>query len=423
MSQLTTALPFDARTRPEAYVSKRPVVSVVDRSQAVPSRFVRSVFYLSLFAVPFHHLYLPGTGERIGVTRIVQGLIFAAILAQPRVCIRRLPTALLWFASYFALRTIWGVFTTPDLADLWWPDTFAMLQFALPWVWFCFNILQYPNLGRRGLWALGLGCALCAFLHLLGVGVAQLDRGIEGRTTIFGENANVVGATYAIGIVAMIGLTMLRSTKTMGRLMLLPLIACTAVGLAKTGSRTAALIASMGLCVLILQSRSFVPRIKRYATLGLVTAILGGILLQVPVIYKRLESFQLSGERAEARAKMFPVLWEIFLRSPIYGTGPARYEAELTWRAMPEWVKQHRSLSAHNLPLLLLVETGVIGFLIFAWPLATCLRAGWRARMNSCGFMPLALLLPLAIAGVISSDPSSKPVFWLAIAYCLAGRA
>jgi hypothetical protein len=37
-----------------------------------PNVLVRWAFYLSVFSIPFTQLYLPGTGERIGVTRLVQ---------------------------------------------------------------------------------------------------------------------------------------------------------------------------------------------------------------------------------------------------------------------------------------------------------------------------------------------------------------
>jgi len=42
-----------------------------------PNWLVRCAFYLSFFAIPFHSLYLPGTGERLGVTRLVQMTLLA----------------------------------------------------------------------------------------------------------------------------------------------------------------------------------------------------------------------------------------------------------------------------------------------------------------------------------------------------------
>src|SRR5256885_10672071 len=102
---------------------------------------------------------------------------------------------------------------------------------------------------------------------------------------------------------------------------------------------------------------------------------------------------------------MIPVLWEIFLRSPIYGSGPDRYQYELTRRAMPYMAEKQQTISAHNLALLLLVETGIVGFAIFSVGLGKSLASSWRARFGPCGLLPFAWLLPLSIAGLTIGSP------------------
>src|SRR5947207_14075624 len=42
---------------------------------AGPNRLVRWAFYLSVFSIPFIRVYLPGSGDKIGITRIVQVLM------------------------------------------------------------------------------------------------------------------------------------------------------------------------------------------------------------------------------------------------------------------------------------------------------------------------------------------------------------
>src|SRR5262249_40428154 len=66
----------------------------------VPNAFVRWAFLLSIFSIPFTCVYLPGTGDRVGVLRLVQLLLLSAVLSQPRVCLRFVPVALLWFVVY-----------------------------------------------------------------------------------------------------------------------------------------------------------------------------------------------------------------------------------------------------------------------------------------------------------------------------------
>lgn len=389
-----------------------------------PNTLVRWTFFISIFCIPFTQIYLPGTGDRIGVTRLVQVLILLAVLSQPRVCIRMIPVALFWFLAYCVLRLGAGLLMTPEHAQVWWPSTLQWLQLSLPWVWVMFNVLQFPGYTRLGLWALIGGCVLCAVLHIAGVGVVEVGLGIEGRTAVFGENANVVGATYAIALIAMIGIGMARDARPRRQLVLLPLIALVGAALAKTGSRAAALILAMGVTLLLFQSGSLGLRARRIATLLLVTTILASVAWSIPTVTQRFEKLDAGTLGAqEGRVRMIPVLVEMFLRSPVHGSGPDGYRFELTRRAMPYLVREQRVISAHNLALLLLVETGVIGFLLFATGVGYALRSAWRARMGRGGLLPLSLLLPLVVAGLIVSNPSHLMVFWLAIAIALAGEA
>src|SRR5438034_6580253 len=94
-----------------------------------PNYMVRWAFYLSIFSIPFSHLYLPGTGERVGVTRLVEMLILFAVVSQPRVCLRLVPVALFWFLAYCGLRILSGSWFTPELSTFWWPSTLELLEF------------------------------------------------------------------------------------------------------------------------------------------------------------------------------------------------------------------------------------------------------------------------------------------------------
>lgn len=389
-----------------------------------PNFLVRWAFYVSIFAIPFTRLYLPGTGDRVGVTRLVQALILCAVLSQPRACLRFIPTALFGFLAYCVLRIVVGLWLTPELVEVWWPRTLEWLQFTLPWLWVMFNVLQFPKQARNGLWALAGGCSLCALFHVAGIGVVELDQGLEGRSTVFGQNANSIGATYAIALIVLVALGMFRGLKLSLRLLIFSLIAVVGVALAKTGSRSAVVILAMGIGVLFFQGKAFGSRTRRFGTLLLIGAVLAGVAWQIPTVMKRFEQLDASNlNRQEGRVRMMPVLWEIFSRSPVYGSGPAGYEFELTRRAMPHMIKDQRTTTAHNLALKLLVETGIIGLVLFAVGVKPGLVAAWKARLKSCGSLPLALILSLVIAGIILTDPSHHLVFWFALAYALAAAA
>jgi glycosyltransferase involved in cell wall biosynthesis/O-antigen ligase len=427
MSTLTRQPILGSRLSAGAQAEVRPRVACAGFAPAPaeplrPNLIVRWAFYLSVFLIPFSRLYLPGTGERLGVTRLVQALILCAVAFQPRVCLRFVPVALFWFAAYCGFRVVEGLCMAPEFANLWWPSTLEWLEFSLPWLWVMFNLLQFPRIPRAGFWALAFGCSLCAVLHIAGIGTGAVDNGVEGRSTVFGENANVVGTTYAIGLIAMVGLAMTKTLPTGKRLLLFAMMGLVAGAMAKTGSRTAALVLVMGLFVLFLHGNSHQSRAKRLGSLLLISLILVGVSLQIPTIVKRFERVKSSNlYQEEGRVRMMPVLVEMFLRSPIYGSGPDRYEIELTRRAMPYLLKVPRTIAAHNLVLLLLVESGVIGFLLFAPGVGLGLAAAWKTRQKPSGSLALALLLPLVVAGTVVSNPSHDLVFWFALAYALAG--
>jgi O-antigen ligase len=388
-----------------------------------PNALVRWAFYLSVFAIPFTQLYLPGTGERIGVLRLVQVLLVCGVLSQPRVCLRLVPTALFWFLAFCALRILLGLWLSPETSALWWPTTREFLD-PLPWLWLVFNVLQFPQARRGGLWALVWGCSLCALFHIAGIGVVEVEKGIEGRTSIFGQNANLIGATYALAVIILVGLGLFQPVKLRNQLLMLLLIIVICVAMAKTGSRTAILTLVMGVLALLFLGKAFGSRLTRAAALVMLGAVVALILWRIPTVVERFDEINPQNLGSHnPRARMAPVLWEMFLRSPIYGSGPDQYQFELTRRAMPYLIQQEKSIAAHNLVLLLLVETGVIGFLIFSVGVGAGVIAAWRARHKPCGSLPLALLLPFVIGGVAVCNPCHFQIFWLALAYALAGAA
>jgi hypothetical protein len=388
-----------------------------------PNFLVQWAFYLSVFAIPFSYLYLPGTGGRIGVQRLVQLLLLGGVLSQPRVCLRFVPTALFWFLGYIVMRIIWGLWLTPEMSYMWWPSSRVFIEF-LSWLWVMFNVLQFQDARRGGLWALGLGCSLCALCHLAGIGVTAVADGLDNRSSVFGMNANEAGAAYATAMIALLGLWLVPPRTLSQRLLPFPLIILIGVAMAKTGSRTAILVLAIGVFVLLFEGKAFGSKWRRVACLLLLAAVVAVILWQIPTVMARFGEIntQNIGEH-NPRARMAPVLWGIFLRSPLYGLGPDGYHWELTRQAMPYLFDEGILIDSHNLLLLLLVETGIIGLLLFSMGVKEALVSAWKARLSFCGPLPMALLLPMVICGATISQPGYSSAFWLAMAYALAEAA
>ena len=344
------------------------------------------------------------------------------MFSRPKVCLRLVPVCLLWMLAYCAVRIIWGMWLAPEYSRLWWPSSLELLQYLLPWSWFMFNVMRYPDFGLGGLWAFVVGVSICSLLHVAGIGVEAVENGIEGRSSIFGMNANEIGQIYGLAFIAVVALGLFRYTKPGLRLIVFPIAGLLAVTLAKTGSRGGLLVAAVGVLILLPQTRAFVGRTKRYLALLLLAVVFAGVMSQIPIVLKRLAPVASSNAtREEPRGRMAVVLWEIFLRSPIYGSGPDRYQYELTRRALPYLAEKQQTVPSHNLALLLLVETGIIGFALFALGLAKALVSAWRARSGQIGLLPLAWLLTLTLSALTISSQIFEPGFWLVLTYALAG--
>jgi hypothetical protein len=385
-----------------------------------PNALVRFAFYFALFAIPFGRIYLPGTGERLGVTRIAQIFILFAALSQPRICIRKVPVALVFFILYCLLRIGMGYGLTPNLSSFWWHTTFDLMQ-TLFVFWFLFNVLQQKGMGSRGLWFFVAGAAACAALHLLDIGTIHLPPSAETRISIFGENANVAATTYSVALVAAMGMLIHLRTQNSTTWMLLPVIAIIGAGVALTGSRTGALIAIVGLLILILPLKPVGLRPKPIILFLVIASIFAAVLHRFPVIAQRAGQSMASHGDDEPRKKMVPALVRIYLKSPLYGHGPDHYREELTWRTMPDRILSgKKTISAHNLLLLTLVETGLIGFLLVATGIGLGVKSAWRARWGPLFLIPLALIVPLVVVGIVSGAPHYAPAFWVAMAYALA---
>jgi hypothetical protein len=378
-------------------------------------------FYFSLFAVPFDLLILPGVSDGSLVARVVDLFLLIAVVTQPRVCLRRMPAAYAAFIGYALLRLAWGVLLTPELFGIWAPATRMFLRIIL-WSWFCYNLLQYPGTGRRGLWAFALGCTLCACFHVLHIGTAEVGTEIDNRLTLFGENANNVAVTYAVALVALAGAEMTgRRPSAWARPVALCMLGLIGAGLVLTASRGGALMASVGLLILAIPLGPILVAARRRSLLLLVVLVVGIAIARNPVVVHRLEGGLASTGKLELRARMYPILWEMYQRSPVYGSGPDGYMFEMTKRVRPTFARRGMWLPAHNLILLMLVETGALGLAIFLYGIAAALKAAWRARTTQWELVPLALLVSVMVFSTFTGAPHYRKAFWLVVTYALAG--
>ena len=278
-------------------------------------------------------------------------------------------------------------------------------------VWISYNLFKYPEICKGGLLALVASCTIKSMLQIFGVG-AEVAR--HGRTSMFADNPNSVAITLALGMVALMGIIYGRMTveKKMMTRLAWTAVAVMGIALVMTGSRGAQLGLVSGLAVLLLKEGSAGAKFKMGLVVVSMFALLVGVTYSNEVMQARWERTLNEGDVA-GRDKIMPQAWAMFLDKPVLGWGPISYLFELGRRTGV------MSRDAHNLYLLVLIETGLLGAIPFFAGLWLSLRSAWRARFGREGVLPMAMLVCLLIINVGGAMQARK-MFWVLMAYVLA---
>src|SRR5712691_11900641 len=96
MQQTDTGLLLET-TRPSALPKK--VIYILVRARTSP-KIVRWTFLLFVFTIPFEAINLEAIRGASSLSRLAGLLFFSTCLLYPKVCFRRPPQALWWFAGY-----------------------------------------------------------------------------------------------------------------------------------------------------------------------------------------------------------------------------------------------------------------------------------------------------------------------------------
>jgi O-antigen ligase len=393
---------------------RRPVAQPADEGVAPGLRWA---FYAFVAAVPVERV---GIGVEISAARIFGYLLFLLALLQPRVCFRRCPAALWWFAAYACTYTVLGAFQDLDLIGEVAEHVFRLLQ-LLVLFWVASNLLRFPQVARGALLSFGLACAVLAFLAL--AGLTTTSKSID-RTTVLGQDPNEVAGFFAFGLLTLLGLAYvrvdrLRSLRWFGW----PLFAALGVAVVQTGSRGGLLALGCGLATLGLQGQTLRARVRNGLLVALGLTFLVVLSLFSEGTRQRWEAMLTTGNLAH-RESLYPRAWGMFTEQPLFGWGPVAHMYELSRRTLDvHWADPvHRYRDTHNLLLYVLTATGIVGTVLLLYGLWLCVRAAWRARQGAEGILPLALVVTLLAANMSCTWLNIK-VHWLILAYALASAS
>ena len=180
-------------------------------SRVGPRRLVRWLFVLFVASIPFEN-FAVGEGS---VAKLFGYLFLLIALVQPGVCFRRPPRAFWWFLAYIAVFFVRGTFLFGD-EEIRHRILFQFVQLVrlLILFWMSHSLLSYERMDPI---VLRIRLCLHRTVPLRTAGAARVDvEGQDTRVTAFGADANIFGATLALGGVTLIGLAYGRERRSRG---------------------------------------------------------------------------------------------------------------------------------------------------------------------------------------------------------------
>jgi O-antigen ligase len=374
---------------------------------------VQAGLYLLVASIPFEY---PERSIPLEIPTLTGAVFLLTTLFHPRACYSRVPAAALWFAAYLAVFLVSVTTGDGEYASEGIAEFVVVLQGVLVLL-AAGNLMQDERIARRSMATLVAACAVRAALPFLGFAKTANTVWTGGeRVSALGQNANSAAMILAAGLVALIGLTFVRRSRSRLRFLITGILgALLGFAVLETGSRGGLASLLAGMLVFALAADSLRLRLRNGAIAVVAISLLTFATLRLPVMKNRLEDSMRTGNMA-GREQLYPALWAMFLERPVQGWGPVTNTYELAQR-IGERERPHRA--AHNIVLELLTATGLVGtvpFLVGAW---LCVRGAWQARRGEHGVLPLAIFASLLIANM-SGDWIASKLVWLVLAYALA---
>lgn len=218
---------------------------------------------------------------------------------------------------------------------------------------------------------------------------------------------NLYGFYLALGLVAAIALVAAGRRQTADRVWL-PILPILAAGLLFAFSRSAVLALAAGLAVFLFAScrRGATCPNRRGIVIAVVACLTAATVLTLiypdPALTRASGQGRLELRSSQERVTGLGEAFELVAQSHALGVGigqmPASlYDASADGRA--GWDYQN----VHDVPLLILVDLGIVGFLIWCVFVLLMLRIVWRAAFAAGAAPPAAVLAALLVVTLVVS--------------------
>ncbi|MDH3599397.1 MAG: O-antigen ligase family protein [Candidatus Tectomicrobia bacterium] len=384
-------------------------------SSGIP-RMIRWTFLVFVFSVPFDSTTFGFMSPSLSLAKLLGFLFFASCLTSPRKCFSRLPHVIWWFFGYLLIFLFSSLFSSEFFLQNILIKFLTRLQLILL-LWVAYNLMQEEEITKNTLLIYTVSSSLLALVMLAGVaGFSEVtEYETFTRTTVFGEDPNMLAVKMALAVVMGIGIVLHKiNHHSWEKILVIALLPSLIVGILATGSRTGAASLIIGSAVYLLPS----GRARRKIT-TIVLAFFSLIALVYIVAHDSSSSSRWSQTyhegKTSGRDRIYQAAIEMAKERPIFGWQPEAFLFELEKRVQ----ERGTGLDPHNLYLYLLLEVGIVGAAPFLIGLWLCVQSAWKGRAGRLATLPLAALLTVLSANLAIIWMTRKPM-WIVLAMTLA---
>src|SRR5215813_15169909 len=173
-------------TLPGADASRRHVAGIRAKgpNHRAVNPLVRCAFYVFIFSLLFEW---PDRPIPMEIPTLIGFIYLAFTLLQPKVCYRRVPKELCFFAVYICYFALLCGFVTRQ------GDAIKMLTLMVQiffLMWSGYNLMRYERIMKTALMTLVISCSAISVMQLLGVAATQWEFYDGSRTSVLGQNPN-----------------------------------------------------------------------------------------------------------------------------------------------------------------------------------------------------------------------------------------
>lgn len=375
----------------------------------------RVVYWLSLvliFTIPWEGAFhLPGLGTAATVMGLVVGacwLVTIVMTGRTRAPVTYL-AMLAVFVGWIALTTFWSADPGESLgAVLLWLQTLIL-------VYILWDLYRTRTALLSGLQAYILGAYTAVFGAVLNYINSNAFYTHEDRYSLGDTNPDGYGFIVALGIPVACYLAASADMPRILRFLNYAYLPAAFLGIALSGTRTASVGAAVGL----LYGLATLTRLRLFTRVAVVALLAAALFVLLPIV-QPLSSFQRLGttatEATEGDLNGRTAQWRqgitVFMDHPVLGVGTDLYRSVNTLGKV-----------AHNSYLSVLVELGLIGFVLFATILWVVFGQALRLPRWDRNFWVTVLLVWAIGASTLTWEHRKTTWLFLTFVVCAAAAA